>query len=95
MAGRSCSRSACGWPLCHGDATVREPVNRAAELLPEVLDLHGRHSSRSALLRVNNASARETPIVRSGNFSLGVNMLVAEAAQVLDPMSEVLRSGRS
>jgi predicted GNAT superfamily acetyltransferase len=32
-------------------------------LLPEVLDLHGRHSSRGALLRVNNASARETSLL--------------------------------
>jgi hypothetical protein len=33
--------------------------------------------------------------MRSGNFSLGANMLVAKAAQVLNLIFEVLRSGRS
>jgi predicted GNAT superfamily acetyltransferase len=37
-------------------------------LFPAVLDLHGHHSSREALLRVNNASARETSLLSSERF---------------------------
>lgn len=37
-------------------------------MLPEVLDLRGHHSSRDALLGVNNASARETSLLTLERF---------------------------
>ena len=37
-------------------------------MLSKVLDLHGQHSSREALLRVNNASARETSLLSPDRF---------------------------
>jgi hypothetical protein len=42
------------------DAIVWKRLNKEVDLLLEVLDLHGRRSPREPLLRVNNASARET-----------------------------------
>jgi uncharacterized protein len=39
-----------------------------SKLLPEVLDLHGHDLPRRALLRVNNASARETSLLTSERF---------------------------
>jgi predicted GNAT superfamily acetyltransferase len=49
-------------------APSRNQINRGVELLSEVLDLHGHRSPRDALLRVNNASARETSLLSPERF---------------------------
>lgn len=42
-------------------------------MLSEVLDLHAHRSSRDALLRVNNASARETSLLSQERFDRMIN----------------------
>jgi hypothetical protein len=62
---------------------VPEPINRGADLLSEVHDLHGHHSPRNALLRVNNASARETSLLSPERFDRMIGS--ASVATFIEP----------
>jgi predicted GNAT superfamily acetyltransferase len=65
------------------DVIVPEPIDRGGRLLSEVLDLHGHHSPRNALLRVNNASARETSLLSPELFDRMVGS--ASVATFIEP----------
>lgn len=52
-------------------------------MLPEVLDLHGHYSPRNALLRVNNASARETSLLSPERFDRMIGC--ASVATFIEP----------
>src|SRR5262245_35107121 len=58
-------------------------LSSGAKLLPEVLDLHGHHLSRDALLRVNNASARETSLLPAERFDRMIG--AARVATFIEP----------
>ena len=57
-------------------------------MLPEVLDLHGHHSPRDALLRVNNASARETSVLTAERFDRMIGS--ARVATFIEPDQALL-----